>query len=223
VHDNFDCEPKAIELMERGVIGLAALGLWTLCGAWCRRKPSPGIVPRSVAVRYASGAARPQDVHRTSTDDLGRGRTPPDASEIIDELLVSELWLEIAGGYQFKDWDHIYTKDCKDAVRKAKDAERKRAERAAQRAEKRRGKGINAVHRTSDGRTSDAGYGRGEALSHDEVVVTTCVRETPAETSARAARNLRALDGSPDELEREAIRLEASGAMPTLAARRGRQ
>lgn len=78
VDDSFGDHPK-VRAIPRGK-RRAAVGLWTLTGAWSARHLTDGFVPRAVALEEGSPA------------------------EVAD-LLAAGLWLEVEGGYQFNDWD----------------------------------------------------------------------------------------------------------------------
>jgi hypothetical protein len=126
VDDNFSGHEKVTALRKLPG-GLAAIGLWTLCGSWSRRHRRGGFVPDATVVDYAG------ETRDTSEDVHGRVRTSSDASEMADLLVRGRLWTRVDGGYQFHDWGEVYRIEDKEAQRKRKDADRKRAERALKR------------------------------------------------------------------------------------------
>jgi len=78
VDDHFDDHPKTQGL------SLAAIGLWTLCGSFCSRRLTDGLVSRSKAVQYAKG-------HRT-------------AERLAQELVDAGLWTVEGDGWRYHDW-----------------------------------------------------------------------------------------------------------------------
>lgn len=62
---------------------LAAIGLWTVANAWCRDNRKSGFVPTTTALQLSR-----------------------DQGELIGELVTARLWIEVDGGYRFKDWEH---------------------------------------------------------------------------------------------------------------------
>lgn len=143
VGDEFCSDPKVSVLLEQN-LGLAAIGLWTLCGSWCRQRRSPGVVPEAVARRFATilqaSTRTSADFERTDSDASASVQKPsadaPSPVEVIHTLCDAGLWDEIEGGYQFHDWEDVYRKDDKDAERKRKDADRKRLSRQKERERK---------------------------------------------------------------------------------------
>ena len=75
VDDGFHGHPKAVEL------SLAAVGIWTLSGSWCAKYLTDGVITLRA-------------IERMGGDD-----------PLAQELVARGLWLEIAGGFMFKDWE----------------------------------------------------------------------------------------------------------------------
>lgn len=76
VDDSFHSHPKAL------ATPLAAIGLWSLAGAWSSNHLTDGFVPD-----YA-------------IPSLARGQT-----QLADELVAAGLWRRAKGGYLFHQWD----------------------------------------------------------------------------------------------------------------------
>ena len=74
VDDGFHGHPKVVEL------SLAAVGIWALAGSWCAKYLTDGVITLRA-------------IERMGGDD-----------PLAQELVVRGLWLEIAGGFMFKDW-----------------------------------------------------------------------------------------------------------------------
>ena len=74
VDDGFHGHPKVVE------ISLAAVGIWALAGSWCAKYLTDGVITLRA-------------IERMGGDD-----------PLAQELVVRGLWLEIAGGFMFKDW-----------------------------------------------------------------------------------------------------------------------
>jgi hypothetical protein len=95
---------------------LAAVGLWTLCGAWCREHDSDGFVPVEVLGRWDSGA------------------------KIAARLVRVGLWfedsLEGEPGYRYHEWNEWRQRqdaEEEDALEKRRAAERERSRRYRER------------------------------------------------------------------------------------------
>lgn len=139
VDDNLADHQKVIELIAQPD-GFAALGLWTICGAWSRRLRTHGDVPRTVADAQARKSGQRSD-----------------ASGLAAALIEANLWTETSDGYQYVDWSDVYTDERKKAESKKKDRERKRIERAAQ-------KGLDKS-RTVHGQSTDSPMDAGSSPS----------------------------------------------------------
>lgn len=118
VDDNFSEHPKVVRLLAKPN-GFAAIGLWTVCGAWSRKHGTSGDVSTEAADMSA----------RKCGQNL-------DASTLALALVEADLWVKTADGYRFNDWSAIYKQEDRVAKRKKKDAERKRAERRGHVADK---------------------------------------------------------------------------------------
>lgn len=75
VDDSFHSHPKAL------AASLAALGLWSVAGAWAGNHLTDGFIPDHVVPLLARGQ-----------------------SELADELVAAGLWSRSTGGYQFHQW-----------------------------------------------------------------------------------------------------------------------
>lgn len=77
VDDGFHGHPKVIALSPE------AVGIWTLAGSWSAKYLTDGEVHANIVRRFGG------------------------TSEMIQELVDSDLWLDCGGGtFRFKDWDH---------------------------------------------------------------------------------------------------------------------
>ena len=74
VDDAFHGHPKVMELSP------AAVGIWTLAGSWCANYLTDGEIKLPIA-------------RRLGADDA-----------MIQELVDADLWIDVGGAYQFKDW-----------------------------------------------------------------------------------------------------------------------
>ena len=74
VDDGFHGHPKVVEL------SLAAVGIWALSGSWCAKYLTDGVITLRAIERMEGDEA------------------------LALELVARGLWLEVAGGYEFKDW-----------------------------------------------------------------------------------------------------------------------
>lgn len=74
VDDAFHGHPKVMELSP------AAVGIWTLAGSWCANYLTDGEIKLPI-VRRLGGT-----------------------EEMIRELVEADLWIDMDGTYQFKDW-----------------------------------------------------------------------------------------------------------------------
>lgn len=86
IDDGFDDHPKVVALLDHETGGLA-VGLWTLCLAWCHRntrKPGkvPGLVPTALPRRYLGAVGR----------------------EAAAALVEVGLWDAVDGGWMFHDF-----------------------------------------------------------------------------------------------------------------------
>ena len=103
VDDNFYDHPKVDDL------SLEAVGLWLLCGTYSARHLTDGFIATRRA--YRMGASE----------------------EVISELVEADLWEEVDGGYQYRNWaDYQPTKASVEARREA-DRKRKRKQRRNER------------------------------------------------------------------------------------------
>jgi hypothetical protein len=101
VHDTFPTHPKTIG------IPLAAVGLWTMAGAWSAHHLTDGVVPVDIV------------------------RPFPGWKRLAGELVARNLWREVAGGWVFVDWGQYQR--TKVEVEEQRAANRVRAARARQR------------------------------------------------------------------------------------------
>jgi len=76
VDDSFHSHPKA------AAASLAAIGLWTVAGAWCGDHLTDGNVPHHVILSLSRGAVG-----------------------LADELVTCGLWRRTKSGYRFHQWD----------------------------------------------------------------------------------------------------------------------
>lgn len=87
ISDDFHDHAKVAELTV-DLEGIAALGLWTLALSWVRAdRRRAGIIPTGIAMRLSAGNGK----------------------QLASRLVEAGLWDETAGGWQFHDFDHIYT------------------------------------------------------------------------------------------------------------------
>jgi hypothetical protein len=75
VDDGFHSHPKT------AAASLAAIGLWTVAGAWCGNHLTDGNIPHRIAEQLSRGAV-----------------------ELADELVDCGLWRRTRSGYRFHDW-----------------------------------------------------------------------------------------------------------------------
>lgn len=103
VDDGFSDSKEVLSIPARH--RLAAVGLWTLCGAWCMAKLTDGFIPDEALKRLG---ARPA---------------------LVDELIAATLWERVPGGIRFTNWPKWQrTREQVESYR-AWDAERKRERR----------------------------------------------------------------------------------------------
>lgn len=104
VDDGFHSDEKVTALAaERGIVGMAALGLWARAGSWCADKLTDGFVPKVVAKSLGS---RPK---------------------VVAKLIESGLWVEVEGGYRFPTWSKF--QPSKADVERDRETNRKRQDR----------------------------------------------------------------------------------------------
>ena len=90
VDDGIHSHPKFLD------VSLAAVGLWTMCGAWCSAYLTDGQITR-------------RQVQRLGGDDT-----------LAAELVDAGLWRETGDGYVFHDWgDYQPTREDVEASRAA--------------------------------------------------------------------------------------------------------
>ena len=118
VDDGFHGHPKVVEL------SLAAVGIWTLAGSWCAKYLTDGVITLRAIERMEGDEA------------------------LALELVARGLWLEVAGGYEFKDWAEY--QPLKVAIEAERLAARERM--IVVRAQK---KGVRANTSRTDGERSD--------------------------------------------------------------------
>lgn len=95
VDDNFEGSPKILG------VSAAALGLWTLAGAWSARFLTDGEVPESwVRIKCAQYAGQ--------------------LDAAADELVTAGMWERTANGYRFHDWHDYQPSSDEVAERRAK-------------------------------------------------------------------------------------------------------
>lgn len=178
VDDELHSHEKVLALLEQPD-GLAAIGLWTLCGSWSRKYRKAGFVPHTVvgALSRHTCRARPVDIS-------GQIWTASDASGLPRTLVDAGLWISVDGGYQFHDWDAIYQFETKESERKRKDRDRKRAERALKKLQD----GVCITSGLSNGRPADTGEEIGTEDSEYSSLegITTCVGARRPHTLAKA-------------------------------------
>lgn len=93
VDDQFHGHPKA------RAAGLAAVGLWTVAGSWCKAYKSEGLVPEWLVTDWR-------------------------AKKAADQLVLAGLWTRTDQGYQFHDWGHL--NDPADEIERQRELGRKR-------------------------------------------------------------------------------------------------
>lgn len=97
VDGNLAFHPKVI------AAGNEAMGLWVRAGAWSCEQMTDGFVPTGIANAMANGMA----------------------SAIA--LVMANLWQEVDGGYQFKDWDEFQPSGEEERARKRELSEKRKA------------------------------------------------------------------------------------------------
>lgn len=97
VDGNLAFHPKII------AAGNEAMGLWVRAGAWSCEQMTDGFVPTGIANAMANGMA----------------------SAIA--LVMANLWQEVDGGYQFKDWDEFQPSGEEERARKRELSEKRKA------------------------------------------------------------------------------------------------
>lgn len=102
VDDSLSDHPDVLALLERRN-GFAALGLWTVSGAWSSRQLTEGLIS-SVALKRLGG-------------------TRSQALALVD----AGLWEAVDGGYQFRNW--LKWQPSKRSVQDKRDAARERMQR----------------------------------------------------------------------------------------------
>lgn len=106
VDDGFSSSPKVLSIRRRD--RLAAVGLWTVAGAWAAKHLTDGFIPAYMLEELAAEESQ------------------------VDNLVTAGLWREEGDGYQFHDW-HDYQPTRVDVLA---NRERERARKEAYRAKK---------------------------------------------------------------------------------------
>lgn len=103
VDDGFSDSKEVLSIPARH--RLPAVGLWTLCGAWCMAKLTDGFVPDEALARLG---ARPA---------------------LVDALVAATLWERVPGGIRFTNWAKWQRTREQVASYRQWEADRKRAQR----------------------------------------------------------------------------------------------
>ena len=104
VDDGFSSSPKVLSIRRRD--RLAAVGLWTVAGAWAAKHLTDGFIPAYMLEELAAEESQ------------------------VDNLVTAGLWREEGDGYQFHDW-HDYQPTRVDVLaNRERERQRKEAYRA---------------------------------------------------------------------------------------------
>ena len=83
--------------------GNEAMGLWVRAGAWSCEQLTDGFIPKEIANAMANGMANAM------------------------ALVMANLWQEVDGGFQFKDWDEFQPSGAEERERKRIISEKRKA------------------------------------------------------------------------------------------------
>lgn len=99
VDDGFYDHPKVLAALD-SKHGKGAIALWTLCGSWCGKHETDGVVPALVAKRLGG------------------------TTQEVELLLTVRLWSRVDGGFTFHGWSE--RNPLKDALETKRERTRKR-------------------------------------------------------------------------------------------------
>lgn len=121
VDDNLPTSGKVLSIPRAEGRRVAALGLWTLAGAWSAKQEKDGLIPGYMVEEL--GAAQAQ----------------------ADDLVAAGMWLAVDEGYQFHNWEEY--QPTRDELAERREATRQRvaASRARRRAERENTEVTNSV------------------------------------------------------------------------------
>lgn len=121
VDDNLPTSGKVLSIQRADLRRVAAMGLWSLAGAWAAKQEKDGQVPAYMV------------------EELGA------TQQQADDLVASGLWTATDEGYQFHNWEkYQFTREQLDAKREAT-RERVAKSRARRKAERERDEVTNNV------------------------------------------------------------------------------